>query len=159
MLKLRSIHLGCSGERYWTAPVYFSVKRRNTNPVSYIFFLFDVLQFMYKIQTAWFLCRNASSKCGDNCVKPFCLTAAYQDGSGQCFCLALRPKHEFIALQYCVTEHSLCLERSTFISWAWLLLLSREKMFTEDFPWMWRPVSACLLSWKIRFTRQITAVG
>lgn len=66
--KIEEVHFGCSEESYCTSPVYFSVKVRNTNPVSYFPFLCDILQFMYKIQTPWFLCRNASSKCGDNCV-------------------------------------------------------------------------------------------
>lgn len=48
--KIKEVHFGYSGESYCTCPVYFSVKGRNTNPVSYFPFLFDILQYMYKIQ-------------------------------------------------------------------------------------------------------------
>lgn len=63
--EIKEVHLRGS---YCTSPVYFSIKGRNANPASYLFFLY-ILQFMYKLQTQeWLLCRNVLSKCGDSCV-------------------------------------------------------------------------------------------
>lgn len=154
MLELRMFTLDVQGKA--NAPLQCtSVSKGGMQILSPIFFPFDILQCIYEIQTAWFLCRSALSKCADNCVLNH---FAWQQPIKirQCFCLAFRPKYERITLQCGVTEHCLCWERWDFISWAWLLLLTREKMFSEDFPWTPESVSALLLSWKICFTRQIT---
>lgn len=156
MLKLRRFLLG---ESYCTSPVYFSVKGRNANPASYLFFLLDILQFMYKLQTQeWLLCRNVSSKCGDSCVlNHLAWQQPIKMRVGSAFALLSDPNMSLL-------HSSVVLQSTLFAGREGLLFLGpdcspwvEKKMFTE-FPLNIRTCIclSCQLEKKNCFTRQIT---
>lgn len=52
--KIKEAYLGYSRESHEVSPVYLRLKERNTNPDSYLFSLFTILQLIYNIEAAQF---------------------------------------------------------------------------------------------------------